>query len=206
MALEAEDKTMKIILILSLVPALSRAVGHGDEDKADKKFLGLDYTNDPSNKIYVNDFFSKAEYLLKKKNGIRDKRLLASADFTEGVEFIQEIIRKVTEKLKNLDLSFFNLNHFFSQIDKRKLVVLESTSTVVIGLNQPPLVKTVIIILRSVTGRLQSRRGPVRDCSVLFLRWTGRRCKAPSQVVHADLSCPHLVFSSGCTLTMSSSH
>ena len=176
MALEAEDKTMKIILILSLVPALSRAVGHGDEDKADKKFLGLDYTNNPSNKIYVNDFFSKAEYLLKKKNGIRDKRLLASADFTEGVEFIQEIIRKVTEKLKNLDLSFFNLNHFFSQIDKRKLVVLESTSTVVIGLNQPTLVKTVRINNNSQVCYWPSSIPP-RPCSGLFciissLDWT----------------------------------
>ena len=132
---------MKIILIFSLLPALSLSREGGNRDNLHEKFLGIDYKNDPSNKIYVNDFFSKAENLLKKKNGIRDKRLLASADFTEGVEFIQEIIRKVTEKLKNLDLSFFKLSNFFSQIDKRKLVVLESTSTVVLGMFQVTRIK-----------------------------------------------------------------
>ena len=100
--------------------------------------MGLDYRTDPANKVYVNDFFSKAESLLNRrtngKSGLRDKRLLASQDFTEGVEFIQEIIRKISEKLSNLDFSFLNFSNFFSQIDKRKMVVLESTSTVIVGM------------------------------------------------------------------------
>ena len=127
---------MKIFLILCLVPCLP--VQGGNTQNLNKKFVGLDYRTDPANKVYVNHFFSKAESLLNRrtngKSGLRDKRLLASQDFTEGVEFIQEIIRKISEKLSNLDFSFFNFSNFFSQIDKRKMVVLESTSTVIVGM------------------------------------------------------------------------
>ena len=122
---------MKIILLVFYISTLVVA-GHGTQSVEDE-FQGVNYRNEFSNKIYVNDFFSKAETLLNKNTkyvGSRGKRLLASPDFSELIEFIQKIIQKIKEQFSGVDLS---LGNFFSQIDKRKLVILESTTTIVLG-------------------------------------------------------------------------
>ena len=122
---------MKIILLVFSISTL--AVSDPGTQNVRDEFQGVDYRKEFSNKIYVNDFFSKAETLLNKNTkyvGSRGKRLLASPDFSELIEVIQNVIQKVKDKFGGVDLS---LGNFFSQIDKRKLVILESTTTIVLG-------------------------------------------------------------------------
>ena len=134
MELEAREKTMKIQLVsVCLVAAtltLAAAAPRTEEE------LELDYKSDPTNKASVSNFFYKTESLLKQeeKDNARDKRLLSSQDFALGVDFGKKIIRSIFGRVGNLgNLSFLSLRNVFSQIDKRQLMVLESTSTVVLG-------------------------------------------------------------------------
>ena len=97
----------------------------------------LDQIAEPTNKYKasVSDFFYNTESLLRQEenDNSRKRRLLGSEDFAQGVEFGKKIIRTLVGRVENLDLSFLRFSNIFSKIDKRQLMVLESTSTVVLG-------------------------------------------------------------------------
>ena len=129
--LESGEKTMKIQLMLVCFVVATLTLAATGSPK-----LELDYKSDPTNKASINNFFYKTESLLKQeeKDNARDKRLLSSQDFALGVDFGKKIVRSIFGRVGNLgNLSFLSLRNVFSQIDKRQLMVLESTSTVVLG-------------------------------------------------------------------------
>ena len=124
---------MKIELVSVCLVAATLAAGRPNQNQEE---LELDYKTDPTKKASVSDFFYKTESLLRqeKHDNTRNKRLLGSEDFALGVEFGKKIFRTIAGRVGNLDLSFLRFGNIFSQIDKRQLMVLESTSTVVLGM------------------------------------------------------------------------
>ena len=130
------EKTMKIELVsLSVcLVAATLATDHPNQNSNTDK-LEFDDKTGPINKASVSDFFYKTESLLraKKNDNSRDKRLLGSKDFALGVKFGKKIFRTVLGRIGKMDLSFLSFSNFFSKIDQRHLMVLESTSTVVLG-------------------------------------------------------------------------
>ena len=113
-----------VVSTLTLVAAAART----------KEELELDYKSDPTKKASVSNFFYNAESLLKQEENSRNKRLLSSQNFALGVEFGKKIISTIAGRVGEFDLSFLSLGNIFSQIDKRQLMVLESTTTVVLGM------------------------------------------------------------------------
>ena len=125
---------MKIELVSVCLVAATLATDRTDRN-ANNEELELGYKTDPINKASVSDFFYKTESLLRaeKCDNSRDKRLLGSKDFALGVKFGKKIFRTVLGRIGKMDLSFLSFSNVFSKIDQRHLMVLESTSTVVLG-------------------------------------------------------------------------
>ena len=125
---------MKIELVSVCLVAATLATDRTDRN-ANNEELELGYKTDPINKASVSDFFYKTESLLRqeKNDNARDKRLLGSKDFALGVKFGKKIFRTVLGRIGKMDLSYLSFSNFFSKIDQRHLMVLESTSTVVLG-------------------------------------------------------------------------
>ena len=126
---------MKIQSLVSVCLVAATLAAEDPSQNLNKGEFELDYKTDLTNKASVNDFFYKTESLLRqeKLDNSRNKRLLGSADFALGVEFGKKIIRTLVGRVGSLDLSFLSFGNIFSKVDKRQLMVLESTSTVVLG-------------------------------------------------------------------------
>ena len=126
---------MKIQSLVSVCLVAATLAAEDPSQNSNKGESELDYKTDLTNKASVNDFFYKTESLLRqeKLDNSRNKRLLGSADFALGVEFGKKIIRTLVGRVGSLDLSFLSFGNIFSKVDKRQLMVLESTSTVVLG-------------------------------------------------------------------------
>ena len=126
---------MKIQSLVSVCLVAATLAAEDPSQNSNKGEFELDYKTDLTNKASVNDFFYKTESLLRqeKLDNSRNKRLLGSADFALGVEFGKKIIRTLVGRVGSLDLSFLSFGNIFSKVDKRQLMVLESTSTVLLG-------------------------------------------------------------------------
>ena len=125
------------IQIVSLCLVAATLAADRPHQNSNKDEFEVDQITGPTNKYKasVSDFFYNTESLLRQEenDNSRNKRLLGREDFALGVEFGKKIIRTIVGRLGNLDLSFLRFSNIFSKIDKRQLMVLESTSTVVLG-------------------------------------------------------------------------